>query len=51
MIWLFRRPILDFWADQEDTLRAVMTHVLVHEIGHHFGLSDEDMLAIEESVE
>ncbi|WOJ90075.1 metallopeptidase family protein [Methylocapsa polymorpha] len=51
MIWLYRRPILDFWADQEDTLGAIITHVLVHEIGHHFGLSDEDMLTIEESVE
>lgn len=50
MIWLYRRPILDFWADQEDTLGAIITHVLVHEIGHHFGLSDEDMMAIEESV-
>lgn len=50
MIWLYRRPILDFWADQDDGLGAVIAHVLVHEIGHHFGLSDEDMLAIEESV-
>jgi len=51
MIWLYRRPILDFWADQDDTLGAIITHVLVHEIGHHFGLSDDDMLAVEESVE
>ncbi|SFK38364.1 metallopeptidase family protein [Methylocapsa palsarum] len=50
MVWLYRRPILDFWADQEDTLGAVVTHVLVHEIGHHFGLSDEDMAAIEEAA-
>lgn len=48
MIWLYRRPILDYWADGEDTLRAVVTHVLVHEIGHHFGLSDEDMEEIEQ---
>jgi predicted Zn-dependent protease with MMP-like domain len=47
MIWLYRRPLLDFWADGEDTLAAIVTHVLVHEIGHHFGLSDEDMEAIE----
>ncbi len=47
MIWLYRRPILDFWAEGEDTLGEVVTHVLVHEIGHHFGLSDEDMEAIE----
>lgn len=47
MIWLYRRPILDYWADGDDTLQAVITHVLVHEIGHHFGLSDEDMEEIE----
>jgi predicted Zn-dependent protease with MMP-like domain len=47
MIWLYRRPIIDYWADSEDSLRAVVTHVLVHEIGHHFGLSDEDMEEIE----
>ncbi len=39
MIWLYRRPLLDYWCDGEDTLAAVVTHVLVHEIGHHFGLS------------
>lgn len=48
MVWLYRRPILDYWAEGEDTLRAVVTHVLVHEIGHHFGLSDDDMEAIEQ---
>jgi predicted Zn-dependent protease with MMP-like domain len=47
MIWLYRRPLLDFWCEGEDTLAAVVTHVLVHEIGHHFGLSDEDMEKIE----
>jgi predicted Zn-dependent protease with MMP-like domain len=48
-IWLYRRPILDYWADSEDgeTLGEIITHVLVHEIGHHFGFSDEDMEAIE----
>jgi predicted Zn-dependent protease with MMP-like domain len=50
MIWLYRRPLLDFWCDGEDSLGAVVTHVLVHEIGHHFGLSDADMEAIEESA-
>jgi predicted Zn-dependent protease with MMP-like domain len=50
MIWLYRRPLLDFWCDGEDTLSEVVTHVLVHEIGHHFGLSDEDMEAIERSA-
>ena len=47
MIWLYRRPIIDYWAEHEDTLGAVVSHVLVHEIGHHFGLSDDDMEAIE----
>jgi predicted Zn-dependent protease with MMP-like domain len=51
MIWLYRRPILDYWTEHEDTLGEIVTHVLVHEIGHHFGLSDEDMEAIEASVE
>ena len=46
-IWLYRRPILDYWAEHEETLDAIVTHVLVHEIGHHFGLSDEDMDAID----
>ena len=47
MIWLYRRPILDYWAESDELLGAVITHVLVHEIGHHFGLSDADMDAIE----
>jgi predicted Zn-dependent protease with MMP-like domain len=47
MIWLFRRPILDYWAEHDETLGAIITHVLVHEIGHHFGLSDDDMTQIE----
>jgi predicted Zn-dependent protease with MMP-like domain len=51
MVWLYRRPILDYWAEHEETLGAVITHVLVHEIGHHFGLSDADMESIEASVE
>jgi len=50
MIWLYRRPLLDFWCDSEDSLGAVVTHVLVHEIGHHFGLSDADMEEIERSA-
>ena len=49
-IRLFRRPILDEWADGEDTLEHLVTHVLIHEVGHHFGLSDEDMHALEESM-
>jgi len=47
MVWLYRRPILDYWAEHDETLGHLVTHVLVHEIGHHFGLSDEDMEAIE----
>lgn len=50
MVWLYRRPILDFWAESEDTLGDIITHVLVHEIGHHFGLSDADMEEIERSA-
>lgn len=51
MIWLYRRPILDYWAENDETLGHVVRHVLVHEIGHHFGLSDEDMEAIEAEAE
>ena len=47
MVWLYRRALLDYWAEHDDTLGAVVSHVLIHEIGHHFGLSDEDMEAIE----
>ena len=48
MIFLYRRPILDEWAHRGDvTLAELVTHVLVHEIGHHFGLSDDDIDAIE----
>jgi predicted Zn-dependent protease with MMP-like domain len=50
MIWLYRRPILDYWAEHEETLGQIVTHVLVHEIGHHFGLSDADMEAIERAA-
>jgi predicted Zn-dependent protease with MMP-like domain len=47
MVFLYRRPILDYWAEHEEALGAIVTHVLVHEIGHHFGLSDADMERIE----
>ncbi len=46
-VWLYRRPLLDYWAEHDETLGDLVTHVLVHEIGHHFGLSDEDMERIE----
>ncbi|HET7710158.1 MAG TPA: metallopeptidase family protein [Sphingomicrobium sp.] len=49
-IRLFRRPILDEWADSDDTLEHLVAHVLIHEVGHHFGLSDEAMHALEDSV-
>jgi len=49
-ILLFRRPILDEWADGEDSLEHLVAHVLIHEAGHHFGLSDEDMHALEEEM-
>ena len=49
MIWLYRRPILDYWAEHDEALGRIVRHVLIHEIGHHFGLSDEDMAAIEAS--
>jgi predicted Zn-dependent protease with MMP-like domain len=50
MIWLYRRPILNYWAGHDETLGAIVQHVLVHEIGHHFGLSDDDMHAIERAA-
>ena len=50
MVWLYRRPILDYWAEHEETLGHIVRHVLIHEIGHHFGLSDADMEAIEASA-
>ena len=51
MIWLYRRPILDYWAEHNETLGDIVRHVLVHEIGHHFGLSDAAMEAIEQAAD
>jgi predicted Zn-dependent protease with MMP-like domain len=51
MIWLYRRPILDYWAEHDEALGAIVAHVLVHEIGHHFGLSDADMEALEDAAD
>jgi predicted Zn-dependent protease with MMP-like domain len=50
MVFIFRRPILDYWSDGEESLGDIVAHVLIHEIGHHFGFSDEDMEAIEEET-
>jgi predicted Zn-dependent protease with MMP-like domain len=47
MVVLYRRAILDYWADSDENLGEIITHVLVHEIGHHFGFSDADMEEIE----
>ena len=47
MIFLYRRPILDYWCETGEELAAVVRHVLIHEIGHHFGFSDDDMERIE----
>ena len=47
MIFLYRRPILDYWCETGEDLAHVIRHVLIHEIGHHFGLSDADMERIE----
>lgn len=50
MVFLYRRPILDYWGEHGDTLGQIVTHVLVHEIAHHFGLSDADMERIEQEA-
>jgi predicted Zn-dependent protease with MMP-like domain len=50
MIQLFRRPLLDEWVETDVSLEALVAHVIVHEAGHHFGFSDDDMHAIEEAA-
>lgn len=50
-IFLYRRPILDEWAGSDETLEHLVAHVLIHEVGHHFGLSDDDIHALEEAAE
>jgi predicted Zn-dependent protease with MMP-like domain len=47
MVFLYRRPILDYWCETGEDLEHVVRHVLIHEIGHHFGFSDADMERIE----
>ena len=49
-IFLYRRPLLDLWAAGEDTLEDIIKNVLIHEIGHHFGLSDDDMHRLEDEA-
>ena len=49
-IRLFRRAILDEWATRDETLEHLVAHVLIHEVGHHFGLSDGDIHALEDNV-
>ncbi len=51
MIFLYRRPMLEEWCESDDSLEAIVTHVLVHEVGHHIGLSDAQMEAIEAQLE
>jgi predicted Zn-dependent protease with MMP-like domain len=50
MVFLYRRAILDYWIEEGETLGDLVTHVLVHEIGHHFGFSDADMEEIEQEA-
>lgn len=50
MIHLYRRPLLDEWVETGVSLEDLITHVIVHEVGHHFGFSDDDMHAIEDSA-
>ncbi len=49
-IRLFRRAILDEWVEDSESLEHLVRHILIHEVGHHFGLSDDDMHAIEEEA-
>jgi predicted Zn-dependent protease with MMP-like domain len=51
MIFLYRRPLLDYWCETGEDLAAVVRHVLIHEIGHHFGFSDADMHRIESEAD
>ena len=51
MVFLYRKPILRFWREGTDSLEHIVEHVLVHEIGHHFGLSDDDMHGLEDEAD
>jgi predicted Zn-dependent protease with MMP-like domain len=50
MIYLYRRPLLDYWCETGESLPDIIRHVVIHEIGHHFGFSDDDMERIEEET-
>lgn len=50
MVFLYRRPLLDYWAESGESLAHLVRHVMIHEIGHHFGFSDADMEALENQV-
>ncbi len=49
MIFLYRRPLLDYWCETGEDLTSIVKHVLIHEIGHHFGFDDDDMERIEDA--
>ncbi len=51
MVFLYRRPLLDYWCETGEDLTHLVRHVLIHEIGHHFGLSDDDMERIEAAAD
>ena len=49
-IHLYRRAILDEWVEDGEDLATLVRHIVIHEVGHHFGLSDEDMHRLEDEV-
>ena len=51
MIFLYQRPLLDYWSETGETMERLVRHVLIHEIGHHFGFSDDDTVALEAGAE
>ncbi|MBI1208144.1 MAG: acetylglutamate kinase [Azospirillum sp.] len=50
-IYLYRRPLLDYWCETGEDLAVLVRHVLIHEIGHHFGFSDDDMERLEAEID